>query len=943
MELLTSHKLCDTCGSTLEFEMPSGFCPGCLLNTVLETGTETTPAPGSQIHDYELLNEIARGGMGIVYRARQRTPARIVALKMILPAHLSSRGAVDRFRAEAEAAASLDHESVLPIYAVGEHDGAPFYSMKLAEGGPLSGRLGRYRDKPREAAALIAKLARAVTYAHEHGILHRDLKPANVLFDAANKPYVADFGLAKWVERECDLTQTLGILGTPFYMAPEQATDSRAVTAAVDVYSLGAILYHMLTGRPPFSGETPMEVLHRAAAETPTRPRLMNARVPRDLETICLKCLEKEPAARYAFAAALADDLDRFCTGRAIQARPVGLTNRAWRWTRRNPVAAVLSAMVAALLIVLCLLVFTGRTSADGAPPGIRVAVLPFATNATGEGGKTIAAGLQEEVLGHLRKISGLIALSSRTITQAGEKATDVRALRQAVGASHVLRGSVTEANGRLFISAELIDTRNAAPVWKSKFEGDRHEIFSMEKAMAEQLAVRLKGKLSAAEKAAIGQDRAHDLEAYELYLHARSLTRSFSTLAATVDENRPKAIELLEKAIARDPQFALAYALLSETQADTNWAEDVTPERLAKAKATAEMAVRVGPQVPEAHLVLGSYFYPIPYQMGRGGYNYFRDKARGLEEWRTAERLAPSNAAVLAKLAAAASDRGDWEEAVQKLERARQVEPLESTWALELAQLHLVFRHYAEAEQIADSMIAQLPPEGASPFWHFKRDNALARGDMTAAALANERIGLLKKGGLNIYHRMAVVALMQHHYAEAAELLESIPEKARTAPNVPASGINPFFRGSCNFALGLARRAQGETEKAQAAFAVAEGGFREWLRRYPEEPTALGMLTVCIAGQGRRNDTLREITQALETFPLSREPLQAVEMRGFLSTAYAWTGDRELALELLQEIVRLPSGPPAGNLKLNPGWDDLRSDPRFEQIIADAEKPIAF
>jgi len=941
MELLAPRKFCDSCGSSVDFDMPSGFCPGCLLNTVFETDNET--AAGCRFDDYELLNEIARGGMGIVYRTRQHAPARIVALKMILPAHLHSPGAIHRFRAEADAAASLDHEGILPIYAVGEHDGAPFYSMKLAEGGTLSARIDDFRQKPREAAALIAKLARAVAYAHEHGILHRDLKPGNVLFDSAGKPYVTDFGLAKWLARECDLTQTLGILGTPFYMAPEQATDSRAVTAVADVYSLGAILYHLLTGRPPVSGETPMEVLHNAAAKTPKRPRLTNARVPRDLETICLKCLEKEPAARYASAAALADDLDRFCTGLTIQARSAGLTHRAWRWTRRNPGAAVLSATVAALLVVLCVLVFTGRTSADGAQPSIRVAVLPFATNATGEEGKTIAAGLQEEVLAHLHKISGMIALSSRTITQAGEKAKDVRALGQAVGASHVLQGSVTEANGRLLVSAELIDTRNAATVWKNTFEGERHEIFSMEKAMAEQLAVRLKGKLSATEKAAIGQDRVQDLEAYELYLHARSLTRYFSTFGVTVDENRPKAIELLEKAIARDPQFALAYALLSETQADTNWGEDATPEQMAKAKATAEMAVRVDPQVPEAHLVLGSYFYPIPYQKGRGGYDYFRDKERGLEEWRTAERLAPNNAAVLAKLAAAATDRGDWEEAVQKLERARQVEPLEPTWALELAQLHLAFRHYAQAEQIADSMIAQLPPESASDFWDFKRDIALERGDTAAAALANERTGLVKRGGLNIYHRMAVVALMQHHYAEAAELLESIPEKARTAPNLPASGINPFFRGLCNYTLGIARRAQGENEKAQTAFAVAEGGFREWLRRYPEEPNALGMLPLCIAGQGRRNDALREITHALKTFPLSREPLNAVEMRDYLCAAYAWVGDREFGLELLQKIVRMPNGPAAGNLKLNPRWNDLRGDPRFEQIIAEAGKPIPF
>ena len=250
--------------------MPSGFCPACLLATALDS--PDVPASGSRIEDYELLNEIARGGMGIVYRAQQRTPSRIVALKMILPVHLRSSGAVNRFRTEAEAAASLDHECILPIYSVGEQDGTPFYSMKFAEGGPLSVRIENYRTKPHETAALIAKLARAIAYAHERGILHRDLKPGNILFDGAGKPYVSDFGLAKWLQRECDLTQTLAILGTPFYMAPEQAADSRAVGAAADVYSLGAILYQMLTGHPPVSGETPMEVLRRAAEQTPRRP-----------------------------------------------------------------------------------------------------------------------------------------------------------------------------------------------------------------------------------------------------------------------------------------------------------------------------------------------------------------------------------------------------------------------------------------------------------------------------------------------------------------------------------------------------------------------------------------------------------------------------------------------------------------------------------------------
>src|SRR4029453_18594959 len=198
MELLAS-KFCENCGSSVDLDIVSGFCPGCLLNTVFET--EMDLAPGSRIEDYELLSEVARGGMGIVYRARQHAPSRVVALKMILPAHLNSLGAIDHFRAEAEAAASLEHDGILPIYAVGETDGAPFYSMKFAEGGTLSARIDDCRDKPRQAATLVAKLARAVAFAHDHGILHGDWNPGNIFFHSPDKPYVSDFGLAKWLQR----------------------------------------------------------------------------------------------------------------------------------------------------------------------------------------------------------------------------------------------------------------------------------------------------------------------------------------------------------------------------------------------------------------------------------------------------------------------------------------------------------------------------------------------------------------------------------------------------------------------------------------------------------------------------------------------------------------------------------------------------------------------
>jgi len=356
-------RVCPQCGAALTAGAPESLCAACLFDAALggedaaqAAASSSATAPGAGqgrlFGDYELLEEIARGGMGVVWRARQVSLKRVVALKMLLAGSFASRDFVQRFYREAAAVARLDHPNVVPVYDVGQHDGQHYFTMRLIEGPTLAKRL---RGKPfpsRAAAELIAKVARAVHYAHQHGVLHRDLKPANILLDASGEPFVTDFGLAKLTEVDQALTRPEGIVGSPSYMAPEQAAGKvDELTTATDVYSLGVVLFEMLTGRPPFKGDSVVEVLHKIVHKDPTPPRTFDAGIGRDLQTICLRCLEEKPEERYHSAVDLADDLERWLRQEPISARAITAGERAWKWVKRRPALASVAAVL--LLVVL--------------------------------------------------------------------------------------------------------------------------------------------------------------------------------------------------------------------------------------------------------------------------------------------------------------------------------------------------------------------------------------------------------------------------------------------------------------------------------------------------------------------------------------------------------------------------------------------------------------
>src|SRR6184192_1849442 len=363
-------RICRKCGAKIFSDAPEALCARCVLKSALSDLAGASVAGGGdpgrvddpardetdavaaghnkktaravellgELGDYELLEEVGRGGQGVVFRARQKSLNCTVALKVISLGQWASKAHLKRFRREAEAAASLEHSGIVPIYEVGERDGSCYFSMKFVEGGQLDEVVKREPMPIRRAVELIVKLARTVHYAHEHGILHRDIKPGNILLDAKGEPHLTDFGLARLVESESTITRTMEVLGTPSYMAPEQAVGNNAqFTSATDVYGLGAVLYQLLTDHPPFAGGTTFETIKLVLDTEPQQPRLWNRRIDRELSTICLKCLEKDPKRRYSSALSLAEDLEHWLKHEPIRARRTGVFARGKKWVRRNP------------------------------------------------------------------------------------------------------------------------------------------------------------------------------------------------------------------------------------------------------------------------------------------------------------------------------------------------------------------------------------------------------------------------------------------------------------------------------------------------------------------------------------------------------------------------------------------------------------------------------
>src|SRR5262249_54417513 len=614
--MISAPRLCPKCGSEIPADAPEKGCPGCLLENGLgplpdaqviarDASTITGAAVDNggcaenveanaataaghskkagrpietlgELGDYELLEVVGRGGQGVVYRAHQKSLNRTVALKMISVGSWATEAHLKRFRREAEAAARLEHPRIVPIHEVGERDGSCYFSMRFVEGGQLDQVIKREPMSIRQAAELISKVARTVHYAHEHGILHRDIKPGNILLDAKGEPLLTDFGLARLVEAESTVTRTKEVMGTPSYMAPEQAVGNNAgVSGATDVYGLGAGFYEWVTGQPPFAGGTTYETIKLVLDSEPKPPRLLNPKVDRDLSTICLKSLEKDPKRRYPSALSLAEDLEHWLKHEPIQARRTGLFTRGRKWVRRNPSTAGLITLLVARAAGSGLVVWN-RVFAVAMPKS--VAVLTFENLSPDPDNAYFAEGIQDELLSNLTRIKDLKVISRTSVMQYKSGITrNLKEVAQQLGVSKVVEGSVRRSGNHIRVSVQLIDALTDRHIWSENYDRTLADWLAMEGELATEIAAKVGATLRPPEKAGVEAKPTKNADAYDAYLRARGFPGG---------SHLEGGIQLFQEAVKLDPNFVLAWAYLSSAQSQSYWVgTDPSPERLAAAK----------------------------------------------------------------------------------------------------------------------------------------------------------------------------------------------------------------------------------------------------------------------------------------------------------------------------------------------------------------------
>jgi serine/threonine protein kinase/cytochrome c-type biogenesis protein CcmH/NrfG len=872
--------------------------------------------------DYELLEEIGRGGQGVVYRAHQKSLNRTVALKLIGLGPWATKAHLKRFRREAEAAASLNHPCIVPIYEVGERDGACYFSMGLVEGEQLDAILKRESMPIGRAAELIAKLAHTAHYAHEHGILHRDIKPGNILLDANGEPHLTDFGLARLVEAESTVTGTKEVLGTPSYMAPEQAAgETTKVSRATDVYGLGAVLYQLLTGQPPFAGGTTYETIRLLLETEPRQPRQLNRKIDRELSTICLKCLEKDSKRRYPFALALAEDLEHWLKHEPIRAKRSGFFTYARKWVRRKPAIAALVVSLVAFAATLGWVVWKSEFIADKLGITNGVAVLPFENLSGDPENAYFAEGIQEEILTRLTSIADLRVISRTSTQQYNRKPRNLREIAKQLGVTNILEGSVQKSGDQVRVNVQLVNAVTESHLRAETYDRKFTDILGVESEIAKGIAASLQAKLTSREEQALAIEPTNNPEAYDAYLRGLA----FEVRSSYSIDLLGKAIDFFERAVQLDPGFATAWARLSRVNALRYFRGESTVVRRDAAKKALDNAQKLEPSAPETLLAQGYYQYHV-----------LRDYGLAKATFGRVGKMLPSNTDVAQALGLVARREGHWDESIARLEQSLSLDPRNVELLTDAAGTYVYLRQFPAALKLYGRALDINPndPEVMA----LMATAYQAQGNLQAAAKALSQAN--QQTPSKIVFRTKITQLeLERNLAEAARLLQDRLAQFHFD--------SQFEKANAQLLLALIQHLAGDTAGAKLTAEQARNTLEPHYRNHPDRAAAGALLSQVYAVMEQKDSALKVAEGAIILMPRGKDAMFGPSWEENLALIQTIFGENSRGISTLTHLLHTPyrgwwySTPITPSLlRLDPIWDPLRADPAFQKLCEEKQPP---
>src|SRR5438477_1566249 len=915
--LLASHRKAETSVETSIAAVAANLIENRQSNSLI----------GRTIGHYRIEQRIGAGGMGEVYLASDMNVDRSAALK-VLPAHLTEDAQrLRRFEREARAIAGLNHPNIMTIYEVGSADSTRYIASELIEGETLHQRLARGPVAISEAVEIAAQVATALAAAHSAGVVHRDIKPQNIMLRPDGYVKVLDFGIAKLAEQELSPTITEAkalrfmetnvgsILGTISYMSPEQA---RGVSAdkRTDIWSLGVVIYEMIAGHPPFTGDTPREVIS-SIIENEQSPLTRESKdVGRELQQIVSKALRKNPEERFQSANEMLGAFKAFrhqleFADELKQAAAVPLS---LRWMRSS-VPMTLALVAGAFVLVSSFLWWRNATVKSA--PAKSIAVLPFANLGQDTQDAYLADGIQDEILSDLAKVADLKVISrTSTLQYKNGVPRNLREIGQQLGVANVLEGSVQHSGNRVHVNAQLIDARTDAHLWGDSYDREISDVFAIQNEIAEAIAAQLRVKLSPAEPQAIERVPTKDVAAFDLYTRAKDLVIG-TTLSSDAKADLLEAAELLNHALARDPSFFEAYCELAFTNDSLYFSGyDHTSARLAQAEGAIQAAVRLHPDVGETHLA-----------QAWNRYSGYLDYDGALAELERAHQSLPNDPRISELSGFIQRRQGRWEESTRNLEHAVSLDPRNVFMLQQIALSYDYLRRYADEESVLDRALAILPDD---------IDTKIGRGWAELNWHADTRslrrmIDSIRTTNPAAISRVAdawlLCALSERDADSARDALGFAEEKPHvSSDNVALSRL---------FLQGVIARMTSDDAKARSAFTAARADQEKTVQTQPNYGPAMCLLALIDAGLGRKEEALREGRSAVELLSVEKDSLNGAALIKYLAIIAAWVGDKDLACEELATAIRYPGCLSYGHLKLLPFWDPLRGDPRFEKIVA--------